>query len=740
MATKYTDDGRIKRPNKKINFTKNMVLEFAKCAQDVIYFAETYYKIIHPVQGAQIVKLRDYQKRMLKGFVENQMNVVLSSRQSGKCVHRDTNICIKDTYDNNIKNYTIKDFFNLISNDTEINNLNYKLNFIEDSASLKKFDKVLYIPERYLISTPQGWKPVTSIMLTVPFYVWHLILENGMSLKCADTHIVYTQNHKSVYAKDLKQDDLIETTNGYIPIKSITKLDIPPENMYDITVDSHEHEFYSNNITSHNTTCSAIYILWFCCFQKDKTVAIVANKASTSKSILEEIKYAWEFIPEFLKPGVKEYNAFSVTFDNECKIIAKATTPDCLRGEAISLLFADEFAFLPSHIADPFWTANYPTLATGGKCIIVSTPNGTGNLFYDIWKQAIDKQGLFNPIKVDWWEVPGRDEIWKEKTIKTIGMIKFAQEFGNQFQGSSVTLIEADFIINKLHKTDPQIVPDDYTHMWEQKKPGHIYCIIVDIGGGVGSDFSVINVFDITAISKGGPAIQVAIWRCNTIPPPKMAEFVLASARYWNNAYVVLETNPGGYGDDVQKDLFEKYDYENLYFDVERGEYGILWTKANKPKACQDFKKDLENQRIIIHDSETIDEIGYFEEQSPGVFKSKQGKNLHDDCVMTCVGFAHFLNSEFFQGELFEIEQNSMKKKDPEAWYQTNNTTPDETPLDDTTSEDEDAWDAFIAADHAENDPENWLQNDEVNYFIRNKQKNGTLNQYIDKQRNFHKK
>lgn len=572
MATKYTDDGRIKRPNKKINYTKNMVLEFARCAQDVMYFAEHYYKIIHPVQGAQIVKLRDYQKRMLKGFVENQMNVVLSSRQSGK------------------------------------------------------------------------------------------------------------------------------------------------------------------------TTCSAIYILWFCCFQKDKTVAIVANKASTSKSILEEIKYAWEHIPEFLKPGVKEFNAFSVTFDNECKIIAKATTPDCLRGEAISLLFADEFAFLPPHVADLFWTANYPTLATGGKCIIVSTPNGTGNLFYEIWKQAIEKQGLFNPIKVDWWEVPGRDELWKEKTIKTIGMIKFAQEFGNQFQGSSVTLIEADFIVNKLHKEDPAIVPDDYTHMWEQKIPGHKYCIVVDIGGGVGSDFSVINVFDITSISKGGPAVQVAIWRCNTIPPPKMSEYVLSSARYWNNAYVVIETNPAGYGDDVQKELFDKHDYENLYFDTERAEYGILWTKANKPKACQDFKKDLENQKIIIRDSETIDEIGYFEEQSPGVFKSKQGKNLHDDCVMTCIGFAHFLNSEFFQGELFELEQNAMKKKDPEAWYQTNNTTPDETPLDDTTSEDQEAWDAFIAADEAENDPENWLHNDEVNYFIRNKQKNGTLNQYIDKQRNFHKK
>ena len=177
------------------------------------------------------------------------------------------------------------------------------------------------------------------------------------------------------------------------------------------------------------TTCSAIYMLWYAMFQKYKCVAILANKADLAKAILDEIKYAYEELPEFLKPGATEYNAFNVKFDNNSEIICKATSPDALRGLSVSLLMLDEFAFVPSGIANQFWAANYPTLATGGAAIVVSTPNGTGNLYHELWTGALKKENTFVPTKVNWRDVPERDDAWKEETIKNIGKVRFNQEF-----------------------------------------------------------------------------------------------------------------------------------------------------------------------------------------------------------------------------------------------------------------------------------------------------------------------
>lgn len=293
MPITYKEDGSIKRPNMKIAYDKAMLANYAACSKSVKYFAENYYYIIDPVEGKQIIELRDYQLRILENFEQNRFNILLSARQIGK------------------------------------------------------------------------------------------------------------------------------------------------------------------------TTCSAIYILWYCCFNADKTVAILANKADTAKSILSEIKMAYELLPAWLKPGVVEYNAFNVKFDNGCTILAKATSPDALRGESISLLFLDEFAFVPQNFAEDFWQSNYPTLSTGGACIIVSTPNGTSNLFYKLWKDAIDKNNSFNPIKVDWHEVPGRNEKWKEETIKNIGIIRFNQEYG---------CITGDQKVKILYDNKEFLVPIENLHKFSLSK------------------------------------------------------------------------------------------------------------------------------------------------------------------------------------------------------------------------------------------------------------------------------
>jgi hypothetical protein len=220
-------------------------------------------------------------------------------------------------------------------------------------------------------------------------------------------------------------------------------------------------------------------------------------------------------------------------------------------------------------------------------------------------------------------------------------------------------------------------------------------------------------------------AEQVAIWRCNTIPPTPFTEYVYSAATYWNDAYVIIEVNPGGYGDDVCKDLFENKGYENIFYDIENKRYGVLSSKATKPRAAKWFKEDLENGYIILKDEQTIDELGYFEEASPGVFKAKVGRNLTDDCVMSSLWLSYFLHSTYFDGEKFDWTNKELKEQNPEEWYKQNEVSPSEMPLNEVrkTSEEEDAWEGFLAADQESHDPDNWLEFDEMRKYIRNNNK-----------------
>lgn len=555
MPINYDAKGRIKRPGKIIEFDAAMLSNYAKCIQDIRFYAQNYFHIVHPVEGKQLITLRDYQLEILDGFYNNRFNILLAARQIGK------------------------------------------------------------------------------------------------------------------------------------------------------------------------TTMMCIYALWFVSYQKDKTVAIVANKASTAMSILKDIKDAYEDIPEYLKPGVIEWNKQTIEFDNGCKIIARATSPDCLRGESISLLLADEFAFVPQNICEPFWLSNYPTISTGGRCIIVSTPNGTGNLFYNIWLEAQKEDHPFNPMKVDWWQVPGRDDKWKQETIKTIGQIRFNQEFGNSFIGSTITLIDGDFIVKNLKSKEPKYIPNEFEKIWEPAIYGHTYAISCDIGGGVGSDYSVMNIFDVTNYIYGEPAKQVAIWRSNTVTPERLPEMLANAGKYWNNAYIIIEINPAGFGDDVQKELFNEYEYENLYFDVEKKDYGIYSTRGNKPKACQKFKKLLEEGRIILNDSQTINEIGYFEEVRENVYKAKNGSNLFDDCTMTCIWFGYFLESPYFQDEIQHNHSIKLKKENPEQYCTENNIDPNDSYSalkEEDTIDELEAFEKMMEYDSELNDPDSWLERDELDSYIRN--------------------
>lgn len=525
------------------------------------------------------------------------------------------------------------------------------------------------------------------------------------AIKRPDKKIAYDQTMLMTYMKCAKHIEYFAENFYYIIAKNgkeLIKLRPYQKHMLE-TFQKELNIIIISARQSGKTTTIGVYALWYAMYNKDKTIAVLANKADTAKSILLEIKEAYESLPEYLKPGIKEYNAYSVIFDNGCKILAKATSPNALRGESVHLLLLDEFAFVEQHIADAFFTSNYPTLsATNGQCIIVSTPNGTGNLYYDLWQKAQRKENTFCPIKVDWWEVEGRDDAWKESMIKNMGVIRFNQEFANKFSGSTITLIDADFIIKNLKSKEPIQRPDEYTKIWSMPQPGRKYLIAIDTAGGVGSDFSVMNVFDITDCPNQA-AIQVAAYRRNTITPPAFAEVVYDSAIVWNNAYVIGEIN--GLSNEVLTRLFDM-DYENIYYDYEDETYGIFSDRASKPKAAMWFKEELENDRMTIYDSQTMDEIGYFEEIKPGVYKAKSGRNNHDDMVMTCIWTALFLKSQYFLDE--KEEWGKIALLDTE-WDITN------APLDGVRTEEEDSLEAFLtnAKQETSEDNENWLNDDE---------------------------
>ncbi len=323
---------------------------------------------------------------------------------------------------------------------------------ISDTVERKFVDQVSL--NDWDILTDSGWHECTEISKTVEYQVYELILNNGYKLGCADTHIVFDQNYNEVFVKDLQIGDLLITDIGISEVVSVTNIG-RKENMYDVFVNSDDHRYYTDGILSHNTLCAAGYILWFAMFNNDATILVAANKFRAATEIMDRIKYGYEELPDWLRAGVQAYNVQDIRFDNGSRIKSTTTTPDSGRGMALSLLYLDEFAFVKPRIAEDFWTAMSPTLATGGKCIITSTPNNDEDKFAEIWfgaNKTVDEFGddIPNGLGVNGFisftthysNVPGRDEVWAQTERNKIGVDKFDREYG---------CVSAHTIINVLN-------------------------------------------------------------------------------------------------------------------------------------------------------------------------------------------------------------------------------------------------------------------------------------------------
>ena len=467
----YQGNIRVKRDGVVQKFTQHEVIEYMRCAQDPVYFAENYVKVIHLDRGLVPFKLYPYQKKMFEHFKDNRFSIVLACRQSGKSIS------------------------------------------------------------------------------------------------------------------------------------------------------------------------SVAYLLWYALFHPDKNIAILANKGSTAREMLARITLMLENLPFFLQPGCKALNKGNIDFSNNSSIMTASTTSSSIRGFSINLLFLDEFAFVDR--AAEFYRSTYPVITSGetSQVIITSTANGIGNQFHKIWEGALQGTNSYKAFRVDWWDVPGRDERWKAETIANTSELQFDQEYGNTFFGTGDTLIDPNTLMSLRAKMP--IRTQGSVKVYEETIPGHDYVLVADVSKGRGQDYSTFNIIDVTA----KPFRQVAVYRNNRISPLLFPDEIVKWARAFNEAYVIIESNDQG--GIVCNGVYHDLEYENIHLEsaIKADRIGVEMTKKVKRIGCSGFKDILESGNLEIVDEDTILEISTFEARGNS-FEASDGN--HDDLVMNLVMFGFFAGTKFF--------------------------------------------------------------------------------------------
>ena len=399
---------------------------------------------------------------------------------------------------------------------------------------------------------------------------------------------------------------------------------------------------------SGKSISSVAYLLWFALFNPEQVIAVMANKGATAREMLGRVTLMLENLPFFLQPGCKALNKGSIEFSNNSRIVAAATSGSSIRGMSVNLLYLDEFAFVER--ANEFYTSTYPVVSAGEntKVIITSTANGIGNVFHKIWEGAVQEVNEYKPFRVDWFDVPGRDEEWKNQTIANTSQVQFDQEFGNTFIGTGNTLIEVQTLLSLSARIPKRRIDKDSVLIYNEPIEGHTYTCMVDIAQGRGRDYSTFNIIDVSSDIFE----QVAVYRNNLISPLLFPNIIYKYAKAYNMATVVVESNDAGMV--VANGLYHDLEYENMYVEslVKADSIGIKMNKKVKRMGCSSFKDLLENQKILIHDENTILEISTFSAKGNS-WEASDGN--HDDLVMNFVLFGYFVGTLHFN-EITDIE------------------------------------------------------------------------------------
>ncbi len=409
------------------------------------------------------------------------------------------------------------------------------------------------------------------------------------------------------------------------------------------------------------TTCA--FLLWYILFNSNKTVALLANKLETAREILGRVQLAYQNLPFWLQSGVIEFNKGSFALENGSEIIASATSSDNIRGRSCNIVYIDEAAFVEHW--DEFFASVYPTISSGKttQVFMTSTPNGL-NHFHDIIDNGKKKVNGYYVIEVAWDQVPGRDKEWYDETMGALNydQEKFDAEFNIQFLGSSGTLI-AGWKLRQLFENDILIPIQKHEGLtqYEKARDDRKYAMICDVSHGAGQDYSAFSIIDVTET----PYKQVCVYRNNTIPPVDYASIINQTARLYNEALLLVETND--IGENVAYILFEEYLYENLVRTMSDGaeskkttlgfggglkriERGVRTNKKVKSVGCSLLKLMIEHDKLKLNDRDTMLELATFSrkgEASPPMYEAEEGK--HDDLVMGLVLFAWLTEQDHFK-------------------------------------------------------------------------------------------
>ena len=405
---------------------------------------------------------------------------------------------------------------------------------------------------------------------------------------------------------------------------------------------------------SGKTTQMTIYCLWNACFNEDQRILIVANKEQTAKNIFKRVRLAYEMLPNFLKPGVVEYGQTSMTLTNGSSIGISTTSSDAGRGDSCNCLVLDELAFIDTHIVEKFWESVYPIISSSkkSKIFIASTPNGTDNLFYRLYKGAEEGDNNWKAERIDWWEIPGRDEKWKNDTIKTLGSTEtFSQEFGNEFlHGGESSINESLYNTALRDCREPEFVFDNGKYLvWEEPKENRLYAAGVDISEGVNEAASVVQILDITDLTN---IEQVAVYHTRDTAPFAFTTKLLEILNQWGRPPVCIERN--SCGAQVVEQLKFTHGYENIVsWGAKAGDktefkrIGILSHTNTKYRGITNMRYWINELKVFkFRDINTLKEFKSFIRYPNNTWGARPGSDSWDDRVMSLVWALIILENE----------------------------------------------------------------------------------------------
>ena len=555
--------------------------------------------------------------------------------------------------------------------------------------------------EQLMLAIDEGYKPKST-----PFYEGNPNLRKG--------NIVFNYSDEEIREIKKCAKDIVYFANTYCTVmtdEGLQTINLRPyqEDM----LRQFQAERFNICLASRQvgkTICSSIFIAWYSVFNFDKNSLILSNKGATTREIIDKGKTILEHLPFFIKPGTLKWDVFNSKFDNGCRIIGQTTTKKAAIGFTIHLLFMDEFAHIPANFVNTFYENVYPTVSASvnSKVIITSTPNGF-NKFYDIYTAADKGLSEYVPFRVDWWDVPGRDDTWMRQEVANLGSDEaFNRQYGNQFIAGSSLLLNAaslkKLVSNQIEFEHQEILDFDEAELdysgllW---KPGfnldeieedyNYWVFSVDIAEGVGGDYSVINIFqlkmldqkDWKTVTTPGSFVdffaisQVGRFRSNshTIEEFAKALYILAFDLFFSeNVKLIIEWNMFG-GELIKRmeTVFpqrNQFDEESIVkfkhrVDAKTKQFGLKVKKDNKPIFCQNFKKYITQNKIQLFDKDTVKESSTFGKLPNGSYAGQLG---NDDLIMTCINSSEFFTtldfSDFVEEIYDEIDPSIQNKID----------------------------------------------------------------------------